>query len=239
MRIIFRTSSHEHNKIKLKISAFDCLKNLKKNFRGINITVVADSLPKKEVDQYRKIVKKNDLININVNNNSKSFIYCINLALGFEKSKYFKKLTDENEIIYFVENDYIHLSNSKKILLDAFSLRIDYVSLYDHPDLYNNVNNLKEFTQSLDNSYRKVFLGKYSHWATSPSTTLTFAVKKKTLYEDYIFFKKGCKRDIPRDHKIFTQLTNRGRILVTPIPSMATHTETNYLAPLINWKKQI
>jgi hypothetical protein len=62
-------------------------------------------------------------------------------------------------------------------------------------------------------------------------------VKKKILLEDYSYFKKMCKRDIPRDQKIFTQLTNKGRLLISPIPSLSTHIETSYLAPLINWKQ--
>ena len=44
MRIIFRTSSHQHKKIKLKISPIDCLKNLKKIFKKTIITVVGDGL---------------------------------------------------------------------------------------------------------------------------------------------------------------------------------------------------
>jgi hypothetical protein len=82
-------------------------------------------------------------------------------------------------------------------------------------------------------------LGRYRHWITARSTTCTFAVKKKTLLQDYIFFKKGCKRDIPRDYKIFSQLTNKGRILITALPALSTHTETLFLSPLINWKKEI
>ena len=48
--------------------------------------------------------------------------------------------------------------------------------------------------------------------------------------------KKCVNVMFPRDHKIFTQLTNKGRLLITPIPSLSTHIETNYLAPLVNWK---
>ena len=80
-----------------------------------------------------------------------------------------------------------------------------------------------------------MLVGKYSNWITAVSTTCTFAAKKKTLMQDYKYFKKMCKRDVPRDHKIFTQLTNKGRLLITPIPSLSTHIETTYLAPLVNW----
>ena len=236
MRIIFRTSSHQHKKIKLKISPFDCLKNLKKIFKNTIITVVGDSLSNVQISKYKKIIGKNNFIEINLKNNSKSLKYCIDLALGYQKSKKFKKISKLNELIYFVENDYLHATNSKKNLIDAFDFNVHYVSLYDHPDCYNNLKNVIDFRQALDNPTKKVLLGKYSHWITTASTTCTFAVKKKTLMEDYEYFKKMCKRDVPRDHKIFTQLTNKGRLLITPIPSLSTHIEKNYLAPLINWK---
>ena len=236
MRIIFRTSSHKHKKVKLKITPFECLKNIKKIFKKTPITVVGDNLSNSCAAKYKKIVGVKNFIEINVKNNSKSFRFCIDLALNFQKSKNFKKVSNENELIYFVENDYIHARNSKKNLIDGFSLNAHYVSLYDHPDRYTNIEKLIDFRQVLDNPSRKVLLGKYSHWATAPSTTCTFAVKKKTLLEDYEFFKKMCKRDIPRDHIIFTKLTNKGRLLITPIPSFSTHIETDYIAPLVNWK---
>lgn len=237
MRIIFRTSSHKHQKIKLKISPLDCLKNLKKVFKNTDITVVGDNIIKSQVEKYKKVVGKKNFIEINLKNNSKSLQYCIDLVLGFQKSKNFKKISNENELIYFVENDYLHCQNSKKNLIDAFNLNAHYVTLYDHPDRYNNVEKLIDFRQVLDNPSKKVLLGKYSHWVTAPSTTCTFAVKKKFLLEDYSYFKKMCKRDIPRDQKIFTQLTNKGRLLISPIPSLSTHIEISTLAPLINWKQ--
>ena len=41
---------------------------------------------------------------------------------------------------YFVENDYLHHSNARNILLEGFTVGADYVSLYDHPDKYLNAN---------------------------------------------------------------------------------------------------
>ena len=62
MRIIFRTSSHKHKKIKLKISPLDCLKNLKKVFNKTDITVVGDNIRKSQVEKYKKIVGKKILL---------------------------------------------------------------------------------------------------------------------------------------------------------------------------------
>ena len=111
MRIIFRTSSHKHQKIKLKISPLNCLKNLKRVFKNTDITVVGDNIAKSQVENYNKIAGKKNFIEINLKNNSKSLKYCIDLVLGFQKSKNFKKISNENELVYFVENDYLHTIN--------------------------------------------------------------------------------------------------------------------------------
>ena len=105
MRIIFRTSSHQHKKIKLKISPFDCLKNLKKTFKKTIITVVGDGLSSAQISNYKKVIGKNNFIEINKKNNSKSLKYCIDLALGFQRSKNFKKISSANELIYFVNKN--------------------------------------------------------------------------------------------------------------------------------------
>ena len=44
------------------------------------------------------------------------------------------KLGDE-ELVYFVEDDYIHLPEARKVLLEGLE-RAHYVTLYNHPDKY-------------------------------------------------------------------------------------------------------
>ena len=85
----------------------------------------------------KKIIGEKNFIEINLRNNSKSLKYCIDLVLGFQNSTNFKKIFSENELIYFVENDYLHTTGSKKSR--AFNLNVHYVSLYDHPDYYDNL----------------------------------------------------------------------------------------------------
>jgi hypothetical protein len=55
-----------------------------------------------------------------------TFNLALDLALKF----------DEDEIIYFVENDYIHRPNSSKIIEEGVNLGATFISLYDNPDKY-------------------------------------------------------------------------------------------------------
>jgi DNA-binding NarL/FixJ family response regulator len=45
---------------------------------------------------------------------------------------------DDEEIVYFLENDYLHKPEADKVLQSAFDMHlgIEYVTLYDHPDKY-------------------------------------------------------------------------------------------------------
>jgi hypothetical protein len=39
------------------------------------------------------------------------------------------------------------------------------------------------------------------------------------------------------DHQMFAELENKGRILLSPIPGLATHCMTNLLSPSIDWER--
>jgi hypothetical protein len=143
--------------------------------------------------------------------------------------------------LYFLEDDYLHLPDSGKIILDGLS-RADYVSLYDHPDKYQTGPNPFADNQG---EICRVLPGKYCHWKTSNSTTMTFAVKQQTLKEDFSLWERHCMAGFPNDFEAYLELQamdsweNRigakKRKLVTSLPAWSTHTETEWLSPLRNW----
>lgn len=145
-----------------------------------------------------------------------------NAATFIEVLQYALDNFDSEEVVYFVEDDYIHRTGMVKAILEGLE-RADYVSLYDHPDKYGNSEIL--------------FYTKSSHWKFTQSTTMTFATKVKTLAFDFKIFKEGCKDAlIPPDHPIWSFLTTQmHRRLATPIPGFATHGEKKWLAPVIPW----
>ena len=64
---------------------------------------------------------------------------------------YVNNLTfDNDQIISFIEDDYLHLENWNDILLEGFKLNVEYVSLYDHLDKYKLSQLLKMLKMAYD-----------------------------------------------------------------------------------------
>jgi hypothetical protein len=85
----------------------------------------------------------------------------------------------------------------------------------------------------------RVYLGEYCHWKLTNSTTMTFAAKAKTIKQDIAVLRKWTSGSHPHDFQMFTELTQRGRRLASPLPGYATHGETRWLSPLTNWKEKL
>lgn len=140
-----------------------------------------------------------------------------------------------DDIIYFVEDDYLHLPNAATILEEGMAIA-DYVSLYDHADKYIPANKGgNPFIDADGGEITKVFVTKSSHWRLTNSTTMTFATTMSTLVEDTPIWKKYTEGAHPHDMQIFLDLRERGRSLVTPIPGYSTHCEPQWASPLIDW----
>lgn len=218
MKIYYRISSSGYNKIKPNyINKYNCLTNCIKEFG--DLTIVADNCDSSLRD-YLKQYK--DVIYIN-RGNSGSFLFIVNKALEL----------NDDEIVYFVEDDYLHRPNSKNVMLEAFTLGVDYVSLYDHPDKYGQCISPNPLVVGMGED-TQVYLTDSCHWKLTNATTYTFASKVKTLKEDYDLMFPFMS--IPKDFEMWLALRAKGRSLVTPLPSYSTHGETSWLAPLTNWE---
>jgi len=126
-------------------------------------------------------------------------------------------------IVYFIEDDYLHRKDAD--LREGFTVSVgpdesvDYVSLFDHPDKYSSLYKNGEYCRIF-----KSVCGNY--WKSTQSTTMTFASSVYTLKEDLDVWEKWTAEDHPQDHQIFTELTShRGRLLLSPLPGRATHTD--------------
>lgn len=183
----------------------------------VNYTIVYDEHYGDIQDTFLKDEK--NVVKINCGNEGLSFISALQLAI---------KSNEDDQIVYFLEDDYLHLPGWTDVLLDAFSRPFDYVTLYDHPQHY------------MINVSSYVIPTKLSHWRQIPYTTNTFAAKIKTLKEDLdIHQKHSIGYEFTWDEGKFLDLKEKGRTLVSSIPGYSTHCHSDFLCPLVNWEKHI
>jgi hypothetical protein len=139
-----------------------------------------------------------------------------------------------NDYVYLLENDYVHVADwlSKFEELAASNIKWDYLTLYDHLDKY------PDLTTAADSArYRslksRIFCSGTQHWRTTPSTCATYLLPVKVLLGDRLLLEPGIA-----DFKLFGILCKaRRRTLLSPVPSLATHSMTEFLAPAVNWDR--
>jgi len=144
---------------------------------------------------------------------------------------------DDDEIVYFIENDYLHKPGSQKLFKEAFELGASFVSLYDHPDKYLP-------PEKGGNPYcqggaedTRVYKTDSVHWKITNSTTMTFASKVSTLKEIEPTLREYTSGTHPNDFQMFLELRNKNKLLISSIPGYSTHGETAWLSPLTDWSK--
>jgi hypothetical protein len=146
----------------------------------------------------------------------------------FETVKYAKsKNIGDKDLVYFLENDYLHLDGWIEKVIDLFSTfkGLSYVSLYDHNDKY--------FLPMYENLVSKIFTTKTHHWRTTPSTCGSFIISKQLLEEDF-----DILSTMVGDHNKFTYLNQtRNRFVLTPIPGLSTHCMEGLMSPTIDWSQ--
>jgi hypothetical protein len=159
-------------------------------------------------------------------NDAQSFLNLLNYVIE-------QKYNDE-DIIYFLEDDYLHKPGWVDILLEGFEyIGADYYTLYDHPDKY--------FLPMYDDLQSKIIVTPSTHWRTTPSTTNTYACRFKTLKDHFNIHVQYCDliEKWTRDHDKFTHLWKVGSNLVSCIPGYSTHVEGNMFSPLVDWEKYL
>tara|TARA_R110000868_G_scaffold335444_1_gene596301 strand:- start:578 stop:1264 length:687 start_codon:yes stop_codon:yes gene_type:complete len=225
MKIIYRISDTGYNKVKPDyVNNEVCLKNAIEMFPWFihSWTILADNISEETRTMIKKYISEKFITDVSIGHGAGTFNLALNEALTY----------DDNEIVYFLENDYLHKPNSDKILLEGFNVGYDYVALYDHPDKY--MNGANPYVED-GGEVTRVMLSESCHWKITNSTTMTFAAKVKTLREDEDILRKYTQGSYPRDFEMFLALREKQHGLITPIPGYSTHGETAWLSPLTNW----
>tara|TARA_B100001250_G_scaffold409532_1_gene434057 strand:+ start:1435 stop:2457 length:1023 start_codon:yes stop_codon:yes gene_type:complete len=207
---------HNSQKNDLKL-----IENKLKN-SGINFKIL--NLDLKEFSEKIKTLDKN---NLDIEKNMKSTMSSIYKSFLLAKE-------DDNDLIYFVEDDYIHERESLIEMLLTYeklsSLFKNEIFLcpVDYPYLYKS------------HSKSAIFLGHKRHWRTVNESLLTFMTSKKMIekyWEKLITMseKEHSPFETPL-HEIYEK-----EICLSPIPSLAMHcTNINSvfgLSPNVDWKK--
>jgi SAM-dependent methyltransferase len=146
---------------------------------------------------------------------------CFLGALRYALAEY-----DDDDVVYFVEDDYLHAPGALAALRAAFAAGgppAEYATLYDHPDKY---------TGSPPPARLWVAAGG-GHWREAPSTTCTFAARVRTVRRDMPLFEFFARLDPaqPADREMWGALRGLGRVLVSRVPGLSTHAMTGLESP--------
>ncbi len=207
-----------------KIKVFENFKNTL-NPNLVNYTIIYDEFYG-SIDKTFLGLEKNVEV-INCGSECDSFLRTLEII----QSRNF----DDDQIIYLLEDDYLHKPNWCDMILEGFALNPSYLTLYDF-DFFIAKGYLCE-----------IFTTPSSHWRAVPATTQTFACKYKTLIEDLEIHQKhsinGVKEEdgfhFSKDYDKFWELQKQERYLISPMPGWSTHCDENHISPIIDWKQVI
>ncbi len=136
-------------------------------------------------------------------------------AGSFRKALQMAALLPDDEVVYFVEDDYFHSYGSVSVIMDAPP--VDYWTPFDHPDKYEKQYGYGETG--------RVIRTDHSHWRETISTTMTFVTRAKTIRRDMDIWLKYTEGNHPQDHFAFDHLARLGRKLFCAIPGKIWHTD--------------
>lgn len=206
-----------------KERCFDNLMSTLEGQKGISVTLFLDTYHPMEGEHFIRKQDDYPIIEFKAGSESSAFLYML-------EHVYNQKFSPDT-IIYFLEDDYLHLPAWPKILREAFTLPgVDYVTLYDHKDKY--------FFPQYQELKSKIFHTLSCHWRTTPSTTNTYAMLFKTLRKHIDWHRcYSLGRTISADHEKFTKLAELGATLISSIPGYSTHAEPDYASPCVDWEK--
>ena len=228
MKVIYRISDAGYNKVKPSyIDNEKCLRNAVEVFKDADWSVIADNVSEDTNNMIQKYVTRSSIKYVSIGHGAGTFNLALDEALQY----------DDDEIVYFIENDYLHKPGSYEALKEGLDLGAAFASLYDHPDKYLD-------PRKGGNPYceggaedTRVYLTNSCHWKITNSTTMTFAAKVSTLKRTEEVLRKHTSTTHPNDFHMFLELRQKGELLVTSIPGYSTHGETAWLAPLTDWSK--
>jgi hypothetical protein len=147
---------------------------------------------------------------------------------------------ERGDLIYLAEDDYLYQTSAFPQLVTAAERfpDVDYFTLYDHLDRYTRADDAhlgrREFIRIAGDR----------HWRVAESTCSTYAARASTLKRDRRVLQALCYTGRIRDRLGWRITQGIGwwwwklpkRHLVSPMPSLATHMESEMVAPNVDWR---
>ena len=215
---------------------------LKNKYPTINVKtiIVDDNSSIEKLNIIKKVIDGNNIEIINLDyskyqnkiseqKNKETFANLASLLQSFEIGK-----DNGEDLIYFVEDDYLHKRNSIQEMIftyERISSQINseiIICPADYPYLYAK-------TEATLN-----FLGHKSHWRKVGETLCTFLTSKQIIEKYWDKYVSMCQREHAPFEKPMHEIYEK-ELCISPIPSLAVHfTNINSifgLSPNINWKK--
>lgn len=140
------------------------------------------------------------------------------------------------QLVYFAQDDYLHAPSAIMEMVEHFFLASGnlgrWCALYPFDDPYRYMpHNIVPV---------EVVLGKRRHWRRNYKTACCFMVHQETLKEHWDLFDAMCRHEIDskmEDETINRLFSERGVVLMTPIPSLALHLQfETERDPFIDWR---
>ncbi len=239
---IFEKPKVEYAKRSL-FSIIRAIENLNIKYPLINVVlnIVDDNSKKNNLEQLENIISKKNLNYKIINHdnsehkdeikNQKNIETYSNLSSLLKCYQIAKK--DGKDMIYFVEDDYVHFESSLEEMIGTYErissqLNKDiFICPSDYPYLYTN------------NEKTNLLIGNKRHWRTISKTLCTFMTSKILLDKYWDNFYKTCLDRNDPFEKFLNEMYET-EICISPIKSLAVHlTNINSgygLSPFINYK---
>ena len=215
LKINFKVIDHNSTEENLK-KIDDVFKKLNTDYKIVNLDV------SKFKDQIDKTNQRGETVTSNQMSNMANIHQSL---LEAKKSE---------DLIYFVEDDYLHKRNSIKEMIftyERISSQINseiIICPADYPYLYAK-------TEATLN-----FLGHKSHWRKVGETLCTFLTSKQIIEKYWDKYVSMCQREHAPFEKPMHEIYEK-ELCISPIPSLAVHfTNINSifgLSPNMDWKK--
>ena len=238
MKIIYRISDGGYAKEKPDyIGKIECLVNFMNSLGKVepyDVRIIADKCSEKTIQKINEVMSHYPafiLHQTSYGNGAASFKFALEMAT---------LNPNDEEIIYFVEDDYVHLYGWPERMKEVFDeTKVEFVTLYDHPDKYINGSDGGNPRVEGGGEVTRVIRTTTRHWKLTNSTTMTFAAKVKTLKKYSKIMEPHVNGTHPNDWGMWCDIYTQGGSLVSPIPALATHGETAWLSPGVDWSYHI